>query len=174
MKNSSISQFIQCKRISLMLIIFPLFLFSCTNMLKQESLGEMVDNAKRNADVITVNEVEKIVSGETATDYIIIDCRQKDDFLESHIPGAINISRGMLEFSNKISNRRDKIFIYGYTDDCSALAAESLRKLKYGKVKMIENGWEGWSGKYPELIESGAGEGEAEEAPKVEASGGCG
>jgi len=174
MKNNSLTQCIQSKSIYLVLLIIPMIFLGCTNVLKQESLEEMVDNAKQNADVITVEDFEQIVNGETADDYTIIDCRQKDDFLESHIPGAINISRGMLEFSSKISNRRDKIFIYGYNDACSALAAEALRKLKYAKVKMIENGWGGWLAAYPELFESGAGEGEVEEAPKVESSGGCG
>ncbi len=174
MKNCSLSQFIQSRNIRFILVVIPLFFLCCTNVLKQESLEEMVDNAKQNADIITVEDVEKIVNSETDSDYIIIDCRQNEDYLEAHIPGAINISRGTLEFSNKISNRRDEIYIYGYTDACSALAAEALRKLKYHKVKMIEDGWERWLEKYPELFESGAGEGEAEEVPKIEESGGCG
>ena len=174
MKNKNLTQFIQCKSIHLILLIIPLIFLACTNVLKQESLEEMVNNAKQNADIITVEDFEKTLNGENVSDYILIDCRQKDDFLESHIPGAINISRGTLEFSNKISNRRDKIIIYGYNDACSALATETLRKLKYRKVQMIENGWKGWSAKYPELFETGAGEGEVEEAPKVESSGGCG
>jgi len=149
-----------------------IFIAGCGKNIQHETLDDMVANAKSKVNTISVEDYKAI--SDHGGNYEIIDCRQADDFIKGHIPGAINIPRGILEFSDKISNRRTKIFIYSCSDDCSALCAETLLKLKYHDVMMIENGWKGWSEKYPEIFETGAGTSDTEAPPKKEESGGCG
>lgn len=145
----------------------------CGKSIKHESLEEMVSHAKSKVNTITAEDFKTAL--DFGENYLIVDCRQAEDYIKGHIPGAVNIPRGKLEFLDKISDRHIKIFIYGYTDECSALSAETLLKLKYHDVKMIENGWIGWSKFYPELLETGSGEPENKsEAAPVEESGGCG
>ncbi len=149
-----------------------IFIAGCSKNIKHETFEDMVTNAKSKVNTITVEDY-KIMS-EHGKSYEIIDCRQADDFIKSHIPDAINIPRGILEFSDKISNRRTIIFIYNYSDDCSALCAETLLKLKYHNVTMIENGWNGWSKAYPKIFETGSEKSGNDPIPKKEESSGCG
>lgn len=172
MKNSQFTYFSLVLNIA---ILFSALLFTtgCDKNIKHQTINEIVSQAKSKVKVIEAENFKPLI--DSAYSYMIIDCRNAEDFIEGHIPGAINIPRGLLEFSNKISDRRSKIFIYGYNDDCSALSAETLLKLKYHEPMMIKDGWEGWSRIYPEIKETGTGEPENEsKPPPVKESGGCG
>ncbi len=140
--------------------------------IKHNTLEDIIMDAKSKVNSITVKELKAI--SEQDENYIIIDCRQEKDYTKKHIPAAINIPRGILEFSDKISDRKAKIFIYGYYDDCSALCAETLLKLKYKDVTMIEDGWKKWSRTYPGIYESGSNTPGKEASPIKEEVGGCG
>lgn len=103
----------------------------------------------------------------------IIDCREKEEYIKGHIPGAVNVPRGVLEFSSKISNRRIPVYVYSENINRASLACPTLKLLKYQKVNLIDGGWQQWIKTFPELIEEGEGNGQ-KAAPKVESSGGCG
>lgn len=172
MKNKQANYFSSIVMNAIILSILIL-ISSCSKNIKHESLEEMVSHAKSKVNIIATTDFKSIMDHDES--FLIVDCRQAEDYIKGHIPGAINIPRGKLEFSDKISDRHIKIFVCGYTDDCSALSAETLLKLKYHDVKMIENGWSGWSKFFPELVETGSGEPENKsEAAPVEESGGCG
>jgi len=158
---------------SAVLLLSLVLITSCGKSVKHETLEARVSNAKSKVHTIAVEDFKAILDhGES---FLILDCRQAEDYIKGHIPGAINIPRGKLEFSDKISDRHIKIFVYGYMDDCSALSSETLLKLKYHHVMMIENGWDGWSKIYPDVNETGTGEPQSNSEPEpVEESGGCG
>lgn len=79
-----------------------------------------------------------------------------------------------MEFSSRISNRRETLFVYSQTNDRAALACPALKLTKHSKVFLIEGGWEEWNNTFPEQIEEGDSETGNVAAPKVEESGGCG
>ena len=171
MKNNHTS-YIKIFRGPVLLIgLFLLLLTGCEQKIQYQSLDEMIAGAKSNVSSVSIDEFKTVL--DSGKEIKIVDCRQGEDFVEAHIPGAVNVSRGMIGFSDNLTNRRDEIYIYGYNDGCSALAAETLLKLKYKQVKMIENGWDGWYLAYPEIFEEG-GDGPAKEEAPVEESGGCG
>ncbi|NQT76709.1 MAG: rhodanese-like domain-containing protein [Bacteroidetes bacterium] len=156
------------------LVILILIMGSCGSKKDNtyDNVAQMVEDAEAGITKITVNELKAILdhSGE----YKIIDCREEDEFFEGHIPGAINIPRGVLEFSSKISNRREAMYVYSQTVDRASLACQALLLLKYNKVYLIDGGWEEWNKVFPKLIEKDAGDTEAKTAPAAEESGGCG
>lgn len=157
-----------------------LFLFSLAivinacNSNKENSyanVNEKVNKAQENITKIAVVDLkEKLDHNEL----LIIDCRETEEYIEGHIPGAINIPRGLLEFSSKISNRREVIYIYSETIDRASLAYPVLKSLKYKSVYLIDGGWVGWIKEYPSLNEVGLGTAAGESPPKKEESGGCG
>ena len=154
---------------SILLLMFA----GCSRSVKQESLDEMIANALSSADLISIDDFKQM--SEHHKNFVLIDCREEEEFIAGHIPGAMNIPRGILEFSNRISNRRDLIFIYADKDDRGALAAAALKKLKYKHIKLIEGGLDSWLNSYPELIETGPeATGQAAPAEAEEESGGCG
>ncbi|OEC35244.1 Rhodanese-related sulfurtransferase [Pseudomonas cuatrocienegasensis] len=80
---------------------------------------------------------------------VLIDVREADEFHAGHIPGAINIPRGLLEF--KLSNdpalsaRDINLVLYCKNSGRSALAACTLQEMGYLKVLSIAGGFEAWS-----------------------------
>jgi len=137
-----------------------------------DSVDQMLRQAQAGITKVTVADLKAIQ--EHQGEYKIIDCRETEEYIKGHIPGAINIPRGVLEFSNKISNRRETIYVYSQTNDRASLACPSLNLLKYNKVYLIDGGWEEWHKTFPELIEKGDGNAGSKPTPKVEESSGCG
>lgn len=137
-----------------------------------DNISQKVSEAQAGISKVTVTELKEILNHNG--EYKIIDCREKEEFIDGHIPGAINIPRGVLEFSEKISNRKETIYIYSQTVDRASLAYPTLKLLKYKKVYLVDGGWLEWNKAFPELIEKGDGNAGSIVAPKVEESGGCG
>jgi len=137
-----------------------------------DDAAQLVDDSQASISKVTVHELKAILDHKG--EYKIIDCRETKEYIEGHIPGAINIPRGVLEFSSKISNRRKTIYVYSETIGRASLACQSLKLLKYSKVYLIDGGWLEWNKTFPELIEKGDGDEGSKPAPKVEESGGCG
>lgn len=79
---------------------------------------------------------------------ILLDVREADEYASGHIPGAIHMSRGMLEFklsSNPALSARDlKIVLYCKTSGRAALAAKALHEMGYQHVQSISGGFDAW------------------------------
>ncbi|OHC27640.1 MAG: sulfurtransferase [Pseudomonadales bacterium RIFCSPLOWO2_12_59_9] len=79
---------------------------------------------------------------------LLLDVREADEFHAGHIPGALNIPRGLLEF--KLSNdpelcaRGLNIVLYCKTSGRAALAACSLQVMGYLQVQSLEGGFDAW------------------------------
>ena len=111
--------------------------------IKTMTTDEMVAEAKKYAPQITPQTAKgQIDSGS----YIILDVREPNEFKQGHIPGAINIPRGLLEFkiADSIPNKDAKIIAYCKVGGRGALAAETLKILSYKNVENITGGWEAW------------------------------
>lgn len=81
---------------------------------------------------------------------LLLDVREADEYLNGHIPGAVHISRGLLEFkmSNdpSLSARDLKIVLYCKNSGRAALASKSLHEMGYLHVQSIAGGFEAWVG----------------------------
>ena len=79
---------------------------------------------------------------------LLLDVRDPDEYRVSHIPGAVNVSRGMLEFkfSNDpaLENRDMKIVCYCKTSGRAALSAQALKEMGYMHVQSIAGGFDAW------------------------------
>jgi rhodanese-related sulfurtransferase len=106
---------------------------------------DLVTTAKAQIHEVDLHAAEGAIREADA----LIDVREADEFHAGHIPGAINIPRGLLEF--KLSNEpelaaRDlKLVLYCKNSGRSALAACSLQEMGYLQVQSIEGGFEAWS-----------------------------
>ena len=79
---------------------------------------------------------------------LLLDVREADEYANGHIPGAIHMSRGMLEFKlsgNPALSARDlKIVLYCKTSGRAALAAKALHEMGYQHVQSIGGGFDAW------------------------------
>lgn len=77
---------------------------------------------------------------------VILDVREDKEFKAGHIPGAINIPRGVLEFkvAEKIADPATTILVYCKTGDRGCLCCVQLAKMGYTGVTNLDGGWEAW------------------------------
>ena len=73
---------------------------------------QIVDEARTQVKSVSIHDVKKMM--DTDEDVIILDIRDKEEYEKGHIQGAINISRGLLEFmvTDKIPDKDAKIVVY--------------------------------------------------------------
>jgi rhodanese-related sulfurtransferase len=80
---------------------------------------------------------------------VLLDVREADEYANGHIPGAMHISRGLLEFklSNdpELSDRNLKIVLYCKNSGRAALASVALQDMGYLHVQSIAGGFEAWA-----------------------------
>ena len=80
---------------------------------------------------------------------VLLDVREADEYAIGHIPGAVHISRGMLEFklSNdpNLSARDLKIVLYCKNSGRAALASKSLHDMGYMHIQSIAGGFDAWA-----------------------------
>jgi molybdopterin/thiamine biosynthesis adenylyltransferase/rhodanese-related sulfurtransferase len=104
----------------------------------------------RETDVESVRkgvEAQKGQGGDgNGTGPILIDVREKDEWVEGSIPGARWIPRGFLELriEDQVPERSSEIVLYCAGGTRSALAAQSLAELGYTNVKSLAGGFSAW------------------------------
>ena len=105
---------------------------------------DLVAAAKAKTTEIPVVDAETAI----ASADVLIDVREAEEFAAGHLPGAIHVSRGMLEFkfsANPALGSRDlKIVVYCKTSGRAALAACALHDMGYLHVTSIGGGFDAW------------------------------
>lgn len=106
---------------------------------------DLVAEAKARIDEIDLDSAEAAIRNADA----LLDVREADEFHAGHIPGAVNIPRGLLEFrlsaSPELSARDLNIVLYCKTSGRAALAACALQDMGYLNVQSIAGGFDAWS-----------------------------
>ena len=80
---------------------------------------------------------------------VLIDVREPDEYRQGHLPGAVNMPRGLLEFqfsSQPALEPRDlRVVLYCKTSGRAALAACALHDMGYLNVQSITGGFDAWA-----------------------------
>jgi rhodanese-related sulfurtransferase len=90
---------------------------------------DLVAAAKTRVQEIPVANAEQAIRDAD----VLVDVRESDEFAAGHLPGAVHISRGMLEFkfsgAPALQPRDIKIMLYCKTSGRAALAAAALHDM---------------------------------------------
>lgn len=109
-----------------------------------KSAHDLVANAKQSITEVGIEQAEPAIQSAN----ILIDVREPDEFQAGHIPGAVNIPRGMLEFrlsnDDSLSARDLNLVLYCKTSGRAALSALSLKEMGYLNVQSITGGFDAW------------------------------
>ena len=116
------------------------------------SPSDIVARAKATIKECTVTDVHDCLGADT----IFIDIREPAEFQRGHIPGAVLLPRGLLEFelhSLVDRCRRDinlppedqPIVLYCGTGGRSALAAKVVQEIGYRNVRSLAGGIVAWA-----------------------------
>ena len=104
----------------------------------------MVDSARGAIKLVSADAVKKALDSKEKA--ICLDVRDPGEFAAGHLPGALNISRGTLEFMvfNKIADQNAKIYVYCKTKGRSAMATKTLNDLGYKNAVLMDAMYEDW------------------------------
>ena len=79
----------------------------------------------------------------------VLDVREPEEFAAGHLPGALNIPRGVLEFKvaavPELQNSQQPLLVYCKTGGRSALATHVLNQMGYGEAISLAAGFDAWS-----------------------------
>lgn len=93
---------------------------------------------------VTAREFKRIIEGED--EFVLLDVRSEDEYKAAHLPGALNVERGRLEWiiPNIIKKPDRAIYVYCQDGRRSAFATERLLEMGYMNTSHITDGFEGW------------------------------
>ena len=105
---------------------------------------QMVAEAKASVEEVTVHEFQN----NNHQSYTLVDVREPAEYSAGHAIGAINIPRGVLEMelsgNPEFQNKDKELVLMCMSGGRSALAAVSISKLGYSKVKSMAGGYQQW------------------------------
>ncbi|MCB0113515.1 MAG: ThiF family adenylyltransferase, partial [Caldilineaceae bacterium] len=105
---------------------------------------QLVNLAKSQIEEMTPNQLnDQLKAGEDLT---VVDIRERDEWVQGHIPGAHFIPRGFLELQIEQyqPDRSKPVVLYCAGGVRSALAARNLKEMGYERVISMVAGFNGW------------------------------
>ena len=105
---------------------------------------EMLASAKGAIKTVTAEAVKAAIDAKEKA--IFLDVRDAGEFSAGHLPGAMNISRGTLEFNvfAKIPDQNAKIYVYCKTAGRSTMATKTLNDLGYKNAVLMDAQYADW------------------------------
>jgi molybdopterin/thiamine biosynthesis adenylyltransferase/rhodanese-related sulfurtransferase len=119
---------------------------------------ELLNEVKAEIEEIDASAGAALVE---SADAVFVDVRERDEWDEGHIPGAIHVPRGNLEsrIENAVADRSTRIVVYCASGARSAFAAKTLEELGYDDVVSLAGGFTDWKRNgYPTQLPQGLGE----------------
>ena len=109
-----------------------------------KTIPQIIGEAKSQTTEVTVEEVKKDM--DASKKFVLLDVRTAEEFKAGHLPKAVNIPRGTLEFMiGKHYPQKDvEIVLYCRTDARAALCAKTLSEMGYTNVKYLKGAFKAW------------------------------
>lgn len=105
---------------------------------------KLVSDAKARVHETNVHEVkERLDRGDKL---LLVDVREESEWARGHLPGAIHLSKGIIErdIETSIPDQAAPIVLYCGGGFRSVLVAENLQRMGYHNVLSMDGGWRGW------------------------------
>lgn len=111
----------------------------------KKTFDDIMKDAKRVVPEVSVDEVRDRLAGNGKA-VAVLDVREKEEFREGHLPGAISIPRGFLEMKmeTEVPDRDTEIIAYCAGGTRSLMAAVVMKDMGYGNVVSMTGGFGAW------------------------------
>lgn len=114
-----------------------------------DSIKQMVGAAKKQVKVINLEQFKAAFDKKDAG--LIVDVRNPDEYATGFVPGAVNVSRGLLEFTiwDQVgfpdkTDMAKKMTLYCKSGGRCALATKTLQDLGFTNVQSVDMKFEDW------------------------------
>ena len=110
----------------------------------------LVDDAKLRVKEADFRDIKRRI--DSREEMTLVDVREESEWARGHIPGAIHLSKGIIErdVEQAFPDKDVPLVLYCGGGFRSALVADNLQKMGYTNVISMDGGWRGWtSAGYP-------------------------
>src|SRR3989442_8395859 len=114
---------------------------------------EIMRQARRQVPEWSPSQVHEALAiqheaGPTNQEIVLVDVREKHEWNEGHLPGAIHVPRGYLELQieEAVPDKSKTIVLYCAGGVRSLMAGKTLQGIGYGKAISMSGGFGGWEG----------------------------
>jgi len=107
---------------------------------------QLMEEARREVPEVTVEEVKsRLERGERWT---LLDVREREEYREGHLEGAVSLPRGFLEIrlEETVPDKSAPIIAYCAGGVRSLIAARTLKDMGYESVVSMSGGYTAWKG----------------------------
>ena len=105
---------------------------------------ELMDEARETIPELTIDEVKDRV--ERGEDWAVLDVREREEYREGHLEGAIPLPRGFLEMrvEETLPDKTRPIIAYCAGGVRSLIAARTMQEMGYENVSSMSGGYTAW------------------------------
>ncbi len=111
---------------------------------------EILEEARKAVPEVTADEVKRAADSKSGT--VLLDVREKEEFRDGHLAGAISVPRGFLEMQveGKVPDKSAPVITYCQSGVRSLLAGRILKEMGYTNVRSMGGGFGAWkNGGFP-------------------------
>lgn len=109
-----------------------------------KTYSDLLQEVKGQIKQVSLDDLKQRL--EAGENLIVLDVREKDEWRQGHIPGAVHLARGFLEMqaASRLPDKNAKIVTYCAGGIRSAFAAKALQDLGYSDVESANPGYTQW------------------------------
>ena len=109
-----------------------------------KSYQQLMDEARKEVPEISVQKAKELT--ENNGHRILLDVREKDEYREGHLVGAVSLPRGFLEIKveSTLPDKSTPILAYCAGGVRSLLAGKVLKEMGYQDVTSMSGGYAAW------------------------------
>src|SRR5512144_13322 len=108
------------------------------------SYRELLQAAKASIEEVDARRARELLDADDAP--LLVDVRERDEWEQGRIPGAVHVPRGSLEsrIENVAPDRSRPVLLYCAVGNRSAFAAQTLTALGYEHAISLAGGYTDW------------------------------
>src|SRR3989442_8856476 len=109
-----------------------------------KTFKQIMDDARKEVREISAQETKDLLARDGK--HVLLDVREKDEWREGHLDGAVSLPRGFLEIKveNTVPDKNTPIVAYCAGGVRSLLAAKIMREMGYQNVSSMAGGYAAW------------------------------
>ena len=113
----------------------------------KRTFKDILDDARRAVPEVTVEQVKGRLQA-NGREVVLIDVREREEYRDGHLPGAISLPRGFLEMriEETVPDRDAEVVAYCQGGTRSLIAARILKDMGYSNVVSMSGGYGAWKG----------------------------
>jgi molybdopterin/thiamine biosynthesis adenylyltransferase/rhodanese-related sulfurtransferase len=111
-----------------------------------KTFKDLMEEARREVPEWSIDQVKEHVGN--GNEYALVDVREKEEYREGHLAGALSLPRGFLEIrvEQEVPDKSKPVIAYCAGGTRSLLAAKQLKEMGYQQVISMTGGYSAWKG----------------------------